>query len=676
MSTNAIEAIHVIDHNNEVLLSHTYLPSAPPLSSLLPLYTSHPSPRPSLIHLPTLKPPTTLFSLPSSSRGNALTFLSPTTSDVEPLFVLEFLHRLSDILSDFLGSPLLPQKITSNYDIVAQLLGEVVDGGLVATTEPNALRDVVAVEGWVGTFLSGLGLASSSPSLGPSRVGAGGGAAASSSFRPHLITGPSSSISSSAGLSSATINTAGPAIPWRRSNVRHTSNECYVDIVETLTVILAPSGRPLCARAAGSILFTSKLSGVPDLVLTLSLPSGRRNVGKMLQLPTFHPCVRLNRWKESPGELSFIPPDGRFLLAGYEVDLLSSTSSSTSTSTSASWTTATLKNLPIPATVSISTSLGPAGLDFAAELSISLPTPAPPPSSTASARINTGSSRPGQSQSQSQGLGSSSSSFLGSLTVGGSNLSQPSTPALTDLCVSIPFPRAVRNVLDLRASKGEANFLSGSVNGGNGRGGGGGEVEWRLSAKEAGLGGTVVLRGSVVGPLSTGDEVEEVGDGDLGGFADGTVGVGGFEEYDPDAEDGVGVGGGSGGYQGPGEREVETVKGKKKKKKKKMVKKKKSKNVGAGDHDGMGMGMGMGIGGREEGIDGEGRDIKKIEGNKHLMPTSASVSFQVKGWLASGVRVDSLVVDAKRSRGLGEGVRPVKGAKYLCVSERGVEARC
>jgi AP-3 complex subunit mu len=35
-----------------------------------------------------------------------------------------------------------------------------------------------------------------------------------------------------------------------------------------------------------------------------------------------------------------------------------------------------------------------------------------------------------------------------------------------------------------------------------------------------------------------------------------------------------------------------------------------------------------------------------------------------------------LVIDVKRSKGLGEGVRPYKGVKYLTVSRKGVEVRC
>ena len=56
-----------------------------------------------------------------------------------------------------------------------------------------------------------------------------------------------------------------------------------------------------------------------------------------------------------------------------------------------------------------------------------------------------------------------------------------------------------------------------------------------------------------------------------------------------------------------------------------------------------------------------------------LMPTSASVSFTVKGWLASGVRVEKLALDTARSRGLGAGVQPYKGVKYMTASKGGVE---
>ncbi len=87
-----------------------------------------------------------------------LLFLLTSSSDVEPLLALEFLHRITDAFEDFLGSPLIAQKIESSYDVVAQLLNEMCDAGAVSTTEPNALREVVEVEGWIGKLFSGINI--------------------------------------------------------------------------------------------------------------------------------------------------------------------------------------------------------------------------------------------------------------------------------------------------------------------------------------------------------------------------------------------------------------------------------------------------------------------------------------------------------------------------------------
>lgn len=85
-------------------------------------------------------------------------FLLTTSSEIPPLIALEFLHRLIDVLEEFLGGPILAHKIEQNYDVVAQLLSEMCDGGLINTTEPNALRDLVEVEGWIGKLLGGMNL--------------------------------------------------------------------------------------------------------------------------------------------------------------------------------------------------------------------------------------------------------------------------------------------------------------------------------------------------------------------------------------------------------------------------------------------------------------------------------------------------------------------------------------
>jgi hypothetical protein len=62
------------------------------------------------------------------------------------------------VLEEFVGAPLLSTKLQSNYDVVAQLLTEMCDAGLVSNTEINALQENVETAGWMDRFLGGVGL--------------------------------------------------------------------------------------------------------------------------------------------------------------------------------------------------------------------------------------------------------------------------------------------------------------------------------------------------------------------------------------------------------------------------------------------------------------------------------------------------------------------------------------
>jgi AP-3 complex subunit mu len=354
-------------------------------------------------------------------------------------------------------------------------------------------------------------------------------------------------------------------------------------------VTIAPSGRPLAAIVYGSIAFTAKISGVPDLLLTLSAPGG---ISRTLELPVFHPCVRLARWRERPGELSFVPPDGRFVLAGYEVDILPLAPDDDKPPSHT-------EKLFLPASVDLQNSLGPNGADF--EVRLNLSTSFPGASS---------SSRPGTTSRYS---GTATPSFLSGV---GNNSGSSSAPALEELIVTVPIPPTVRNLTDLRPSRGEAHFTPGDR-----------AVEWRVPTKDAGsIAGTATLRCTVVGPLSE-EDAEEAAD-ELG--VNNTINplIGYYDESSASEP-----------YQSAST----------------------STAMPSTSQPGP--------------QSAQRTSQRKIQLNAALMPTSASVSFSVKGWLPSGIRVEGLVIDSRKSKGLGEGVRPYKGVKYICVSQKGVERR-
>ena len=295
-----------------------------------------------------------------------------------------------------------------------------------------------------------------------------------------------------------------------------------------------------------------------------------------MQLPVFHPCVRLTRWKEHPGELSFVPPDGRFMLAGYETDLMP-TSLDTDQPPSKS------ERIFLPATVDLRGGLGSSGSDFEAKLTLnnSFPGVAAPSKPTASR---------------------TSSGPISSLSFGGAGSGSSGAPTLEAVTVRIPFPSDVRSVTELKPSRGEATFNAFDK-----------VMEWKVPTNDgASVSGTATLTGTVTGPFNAANDLDEEAQAAEVGKINTMAGY-----YNEDV--------------------VATQ---------------------SADHEGKAIGS-----------------KKRTQANKALMPRSISVSFNVKGWIPSGIKVDSLSVDVKKSKGLGDGVRPYKGVKYLTVSRQGVERR-
>ncbi|KAA8903058.1 Mu homology domain-containing protein, partial [Sphaerosporella brunnea] len=327
-------------------------------------------------------------------------------------------------------------------------------------------------------------------------------------------------------------------------------NELYVDVIELITATIAPSGRPLSARANGTIAFTSKLSGVPDLLLTLQAPnSHKQKLGEkpnsILQYPVFHPCVRLSRWRDHPGELSFVPPDGKFVLASYEVNLLPSAK----------------QQLQLPVTIDMKTAIGPDEDEFEVRVF-----------------VNTTSLTPAVGNGSSPAFGSRSGATRSPAFGGSSNV-----PVVEEVAITIPLPPAVKTLVATRCSRGEFHH--------EGR-----EVLWKIPTTGSGA------APSSTATFRTGVQIRAMAD----------------DDDDDEEEDEVG--------EGEEKKDAGTRKASARKRRFKMA-----------------------------------------------MPRCAIVNFSVKGWLASGVRVDSVKIVG--GRGMGEGVKPYKGVKYI-TRAGGIEVRC
>ncbi|KAJ2691492.1 AP-3 complex subunit mu-2, partial [Coemansia spiralis] len=105
------------------------------------------------------------------------------------------------------------------------------------------------------------------------------------------------------------VNTS--ATPWRAQDIRHTTNEFYVDIAERIDATIAASGSVVAYDVSGDISCKSRLTGMPELVMVLNRPEIMDDV-------VFHPCVRRRAW-DADRTIGFVPPDGSFKLASFHV---------------------------------------------------------------------------------------------------------------------------------------------------------------------------------------------------------------------------------------------------------------------------------------------------------------------------------------------------------------------
>lgn len=295
------------------------------------------------------------YTLCRRNYGNALyVFVVFCEKDaLNPVLPFAFIDSLGQVLEEYFEVPVTVAKLDGHLDTLTLLLNEMLSSsGIPYNTDFNRLRDHVSHRSLLSKFLATSNdlanaatsgqLSSLSTPTSVSRMTSGGGSSSS-----QVISTKSTDIS---------VN----SIPWRRSNVKYTNNEMYVDVMETINVIFQVSSRsldknnnktttknavlsnlkafdlafyststsgsalrsssqslvPITATIDGQIQFLSHLTGVP--LLQMVLHSDRLN----FSLPAFHRCVEVKEWIRSPGLLRFIPPDGKSTLMKYQVDII------------------------------------------------------------------------------------------------------------------------------------------------------------------------------------------------------------------------------------------------------------------------------------------------------------------------------------------------------------------
>jgi len=219
----------------------------------------------------------------AAAKLQKIFFVAVAATDVNVMVPLEFLHRMVDVFEDYFGVGFSESDLQDEFSRMYLMLEEMADNGDPSCTEAAILRTFVPA---------------------PHMFGAIG-----EKFTSKKETTSSASDNSMSSMSGAGAGVV--SVPWRRTGIKYTSNEFFLDIVEDVDCIVEPNGNLVTAAVAGNIYANCKLSGMPDLTLNFVNPG-------LLDDVSLHPCVRVFRWEKSR-VISFVPPDGRFKLMSYRV---------------------------------------------------------------------------------------------------------------------------------------------------------------------------------------------------------------------------------------------------------------------------------------------------------------------------------------------------------------------
>ena len=130
-------------------------------------------------------------------------FLAIVQSEVTPLFVIEFLHRVMDTFEEYF-SECTESAIKENFVVVYELLDEMLDNGFPLATESNILKELIKP--------------------------------------PNVLRSIANTVTGKSNVS-ATLPTGQLSnVPWRRTNVKYTNNEAYFDVIEEIDAIIDKSG--------------------------------------------------------------------------------------------------------------------------------------------------------------------------------------------------------------------------------------------------------------------------------------------------------------------------------------------------------------------------------------------------------------------------------------------------
>ena len=204
--------------------------------------------------------------------------MAATKSNANPALIFELLYRLGHMCQAKFGGRFNEELVKDNFMMIYELLDEVLDFGYPQNTDAGALNLVANAEGVRTRDVT--------------------------REDPRQIT-----------------TQATEPLSWRRADLRYRKNECYLDVIETLNLLIGSQGTVLRADVDGRVVMRAYLSGMPECKVGLNNElrlEHRAEPAPSVELADchFHQCVRLAQY-ERERDISFVPPDGEFELMRY-----------------------------------------------------------------------------------------------------------------------------------------------------------------------------------------------------------------------------------------------------------------------------------------------------------------------------------------------------------------------
>uniref|UniRef100_A0A7S4ANY5 MHD domain-containing protein n=1 Tax=Pseudo-nitzschia australis TaxID=44445 RepID=A0A7S4ANY5_9STRA len=224
-------------------------------------------------------------------KRNGLIFACNTARNVSAVTVIELLNTIARVFKDYCGT-LSEEGIRKNFILLYELLDEMLDYGYPQVTRTLNLKSCVYNEAILVDPIT-----NTSKMVNPKT------ASASAVHKPVI----------------SAVNANG-----RKSDASgQQKNEIFVDILERLNVLFSANGYVLNSTIDGCIQMKSYLAGSPQLRLALNedLAIGKNNAhygAPTVDDINFNEIVNLSEF-ETARTLSFVPPDGEFVVLNYRV---------------------------------------------------------------------------------------------------------------------------------------------------------------------------------------------------------------------------------------------------------------------------------------------------------------------------------------------------------------------